>query len=95
MAKEMKEFYENKMNQNAMLMLDWDTRNIELYPDHPDYEKRNAIIGRKELERALLPHHKLPFKFNKDETIIRDTFDHFLMSLTRFEHFIETEIVTQ
>ena len=92
-AKEIKEFHENKMNKNAMLMLDWDTRNIELFPEHPDFEKRNALIGRKELERALLPHHNLTFKFNKDEAIIRDTFDHFLTSLTRFEHFIDTEIV--
>lgn len=93
-AKEIKEFHENKMNKNAMLMLDWDTRNIELYPEHPDYEKRNVLIGRKELERALLPHHNLTFKFSKDEAIIRDTFDHFLTTLTRFEHFIETEIVS-
>lgn len=93
-AKEIKEFHENKMNRNAMLMLDWDTRGIELYPEHPDYEKRNVLIGRKELAKALLPHHNLTFRFNQDEAIIRDTFDNFLSTLTRFEHFIETGIVS-
>ncbi|MBN8680458.1 MAG: hypothetical protein J0M29_19690 [Chitinophagales bacterium] len=93
-AKEIKEFHEDRMNKNAMLMLDWDTRNIELYPEHPEYEKRFVKIGRKELAKALIPHHILSRSFNRDEAIIRDTFDHFLSNITRFEHFVETGIVS-
>lgn len=93
-SKEIKEFNDDKMNRNARLMLDWDTRPIELYPEISDYDKRFVMIGRKELERALMPHGKLKNRFTKDEAIIRDTFDHYLEGLTRFEHFIETKIVS-
>lgn len=93
-AKEIKEFYENKIVRNAMLMLDWDTRKIELYPENPEYDKKFALIGRKELERALIPHGKLKAKYTPDEVVIRDTFDYFLEQLTRFEHFIESDLVS-
>lgn len=92
-ANEMKEFWGDIMNRNALLMLDWDTREIELYPTHPDYEKRYAIIGRKELECALMPHEDMTRKFTKDETQIRDTIDHFLTNLTMFENFIKSGLI--
>lgn len=93
-AKEIKEFYENKIVRNAMLMLDWDTRKIELYPENPEYDHKFVLIGRKELERALIPHGILKGKYTPDEAVIRDTFDYFLEQLTRFEHFIESDLVS-
>lgn len=93
-SKEIKEFSDHKMNRNAMLMLDWDTRPIELYPENSDYDKRFVMVGRRNLERALMPGGKLKNRFTRDEAIIRDTFDHYLEGLTRFEHFIDTKLVS-
>ena len=92
-AKEIDNFDKNPFVKNAKLMLDWGKRDIELYPDNPEYSKRFASIGRSDLAKALIPHKNIGRKFNNDETAIRDTFDCFLEHLTRFEHFNESGLV--
>lgn len=93
-AKEIKEIHQDKIIVNAMLMLDWSNRAIELFPEHPEYEKRSVLVDRKTLEKALIPHVKRKRNFTKEEIAIRDTFDHFFITLTKFEHFIQAGMVS-
>lgn len=93
-AKEIKELHQDKISVNAMLMLDWSYRTIELFSEHPDYEKRSVLVDRKTLEKALIPHRKRKKNFTKEEIAIRDTFDHFFINLTKFEHFIQAGMVS-
>jgi hypothetical protein len=91
-AKELKAFFSNIHNRNAMLMLDWGDRPIELYPNHPEYKERFVIIGRDEVISALIPH-KHKSRYTKHEAIIRDTFDDFLSELEKFNHFVKIDLI--
>lgn len=92
-SKEIKDFFDDATVHNCLLMLDYDTRYIELYPKHPEFAKRFAIIGRKEVTSALIPHGKFKQKYSRDESLIRDCFDHFLDRLGRFEHYIQANLI--
>jgi hypothetical protein len=92
-SKEVKEFINDHTIHNCLLMLDWDTRNIELYPKHPDFSKRFVVIGRKEMISALMVHGRLKSRFTPDEAVIRDSFDYFLDRISGFEHFIQTGLL--
>ena len=43
-ANEARQFYADPQVRNAMQMIDWGTREIELFPSHPDYTSRFAAI---------------------------------------------------
>ena len=93
-ANEFKEMNRDKKVMNAMFMLDWDKRRIELFPDNPNYVDRFSIVDRSLLKSALLSH-KLKDRFKKEEVIIRDTFDHFFDELVRLNQFIDSKLITQ
>jgi len=98
-AKEIKEFNSDKMVINAMFILDWAERYIELFPDKSDYDERFIKVDRTILKKAL-QFHGLRVKqdgydrFTKTEVAIRDTFDQFLLYLERFYQFIEAGLIT-
>lgn len=93
-AKEIKEFNGDKMVRNTMYMLDWGSRYIELFYEHPDPGKRYAKVTRATL-RAALQSHKFKSRFTRTEVAIRDHFDHFLNRIEMFEQFIEAELITK
>lgn len=93
-ANEMKEFNQDRMVKNAKLMLDWDKRNIELFPEKEDYNERFFMVDREKLRSALMSH-RLKNVFKKEEVAIRDTFDHFFDHLEKFHHFIEAGLITE
>src|SRR4051812_42157700 len=98
-AKEIKEFTDDKMVRDAMFMLDWGSRYIELFPNKAKEDERFAKVDRRTLKAALIFHElriKEPGKdrFTSTETAIRDTFDHFLFYLERFDHFIEARLIS-
>jgi hypothetical protein len=92
-ANEIKEMNKDSIVRNAMYILDWDKRKIELFPEDPDFEKRYYVVDRELLKSALLSH-KLKGKFKKEEVRIRDTFDHFFDELERLNQFIESNLIS-
>ena len=92
-SKEIKDFFEDHTIHNCLLMLDWDMRYIELYPSNPEFDKRFSKIGRKEITSALIPHGEFKYKYTRDESLIRDSFDYFLDRLSRLEHFIQANLI--
>ena len=92
-AKEVKEFESNPACKMAMQMLDWNVRPYELFPDQkPD--KRVVLVADNDLASALVAPEKKPGGFSAKEARIRDIFDQFFDALERFEHFIESGLVT-
>jgi hypothetical protein len=75
-------------------MIDWGTRNIELFPAHPDYESRFVLVTRPILHTALQTHDKIGRPFTGPEAAIRDCFDSFFGGLERFEQFIQAGLVS-
>src|SRR4051812_8365932 len=75
-AKEIKEFKNDPAIRNALLMLDWNERYIELFPNREDPIKRSVLVNDDLLCRALAP---LPDKsaarlhedFKEEEIAIR------------------------
>ncbi len=92
-ANVIKEFYGNPRVMNALYMLDWGSRKIELFPTDPNYSKRFVIVTHAILQEAL-KSHRIRNKFNPEEVAIRDTFDEFLNQLEKFDHFVEAELVS-
>jgi hypothetical protein len=99
-AKEMKDFNNDIVIRNAMYILDWGARYIQLFPDKPNYEDRYVKVDRSILKRAL-QFHPLRIKeegkdrFTATEVAIRDTFDHFFSYFERFNQFIEAGLLTK
>ena len=93
-AKEIKEFESKPSVKLAMQMLDWNARRYKLFPEKQPAEQE-AVVTDKTLSSALVPHEdREPTVFTPVEVCIRDIFDQFLDGLERFEHFIESGLVT-
>ena len=92
-AKEIKEFESDPKNDIAMQMLDWNSREYELFPDEKDPDNRKIDVEDSTLCSALVPHTKKPSGFKPVEVCIRDIFDQFLDAFERFEHFIQSGLV--
>lgn len=88
------------MIRNAMYMLDWGSRYIQLFPEKPKYADRFVKVDRDILNKAL-QNHSLRIKeegkdrFTETEVAIRDTFDHFLSYFERFYQFIQAGLLTK
>jgi len=93
-ATEIRQFDAEPQARNAMLMIDWGTRDIELFPSHPDYPSRYSLITRPVLYTALTTHDKIGRPFTPAEAAIRDCFDSFFAGLDRFEQFIQAGLVS-
>lgn len=99
-ANEIKQFTSDIMVRNAMYILDWGSRYIQLFPEKPNYSDRFVKVDRNILNKAL-QYHKLRIKeegkdrFTETEVAIRDTFDHFLSYFERFHQFIQAGLLTK
>ena len=93
-ATEMKEFKSLPAVKSAMLMLDWSSQEIELFPDEESAERRKIWVTDEMLRLALQPHtERADGKFTDTEAAIRGTFDEFLDGLERFEQYIQSGLV--
>lgn len=106
-SKEIKEFESDICVVNAMYLIDWGERRVNLFhEDNKKYEDYVKIT--REIQwRALLPHTiKVEYpslqvesesekvkRFTPVETKIRDTYDEFLKYLQRFGNFVESDLV--
>jgi hypothetical protein len=95
-ANEVKEFESNKSVQNAMLMLDWNARNIDFTSKSitRESESKPLVVTDEDLAGALVPHSEKSSGFSDKEVLIRETFDDFFNYLSRFEHYIESRLVS-
>jgi hypothetical protein len=92
-AGEMKEFKADPMVHNALLLLDWNERAIELLPNEADVNKRSVRIEDRAIAAALVPHVRRS-DFSPLEIALRDTFDRLFDRLERFEYFLEAGLVS-
>lgn len=98
-ANEIESFNKDAVVRNAMFMLDWGLRYIELFPDKPDYNERFEKVDREIFKAALQVHelreaHAGKMRFTPTEVAIRDTFDHFLSYFEKFYQFVEAGLIT-
>jgi hypothetical protein len=91
-ANEMREFKADPMVRNALTLLDWNERAVELFPREPDPEKRCVRVEDHTIAQALVPH-LTRCDFSPVEIALRDTFDRFFDRLERFEYFLEARLV--
>src|SRR6266436_4813731 len=75
-ANEMKEFKADAMVRNALLLLDWNERAVDLFPHEVDPEKRIVRIEDRALAAALVPHLARS-GFSQVKIALRDVFDSF------------------
>jgi hypothetical protein len=93
-AAEIKLFAADLQCRNAMQMIDWGTRRIELFPDHPEYEQRFVYVTRPILHEALRAHDVIGRPYTPVEAAVRDCFDAFFNGLDRFWQFVEAGLVS-
>jgi hypothetical protein len=93
-ANEIKEFKADPSIHNALLMLDWNERAIELFPREVDPTKRSILVDDESLALALVPH-TIRCDFTPLEIALRDTFDRLFDRLERFEYFLQAGLVTR
>jgi hypothetical protein len=75
----------------SMLMLDWNERAIPLFPER---NSRSMVpVTDSILAGALVPHTERP-SFTEVETRIRDNFEQFFDGLERFDHFIQSGLLS-
>jgi hypothetical protein len=99
-AKEIKDFKNDPAIKNALLMLDWNERFIDLFPEEKDPAKRSVLVKDELLAHALAP---LPDKsaarlhedLKTEEIAIRAAFDQLFDALERFEYFIQAGLVSR
>jgi len=92
-AGEMKEFKADPWVRNALLLLDWNERAVDLFPHESDPAKRSVRVEDALIAHALVPHTSRS-EFSPVEIALRDTFDRFFDRLERFEYFLEAGLVS-
>jgi hypothetical protein len=99
-AKEVKDFKGDPVIRNALLMLDWNERYVELFPGHEDPAKRSVLVNDTLLCHALAPlpdkaAARLHEEYKAEEIAIRAAFDQLFDALERFEYFIQAGLVSR
>jgi hypothetical protein len=107
-AKEVKEFEADPQIQNALLMIDWGVRKINLFLVSNPKDSDLRTVTRDVQWRSLLPHpikqtfpeyqaepkiNPVHLGFTEDEAKIRDTYDFFLTRLDRLSTFIKARLI--
>jgi hypothetical protein len=94
-AQEMKQLFSDPIVQAALLMIDWGSRRILLYPGREKFEERYVQLTNDTVARALMPHEKRQGadRFTPLEADIREAFDRTLDGLERFHSYVETGLV--
>jgi hypothetical protein len=92
-AQEMKSLFGDPLVQAALLMFDWGSRRIPLYPDRQAENERFVRLTNEMVADALLLHDDRPDGFSDLETDIRAAFDRLLDGFERFHSYVETGLV--
>jgi hypothetical protein len=107
LAQEMKAFMAMRAVRNALLMIDWSKRRINLFGSRG--APRNwPIVTREQQCRALLPHQVVQngadtdleasdsqlAGYTREQAAIRDTYDVFLDGLEKFANYVSSGLVS-
>ena len=90
-AREVKEFEQQPAVANAMLMLDYEGMDIELFPNAEKTKDRYIAVDEDLIVKALVVRQDRGF--TDVEVAIRDTFDEFFGYLERFDQYIVSGLV--
>jgi hypothetical protein len=91
-AQEMKAIFADPMVDNTLKMIDWDGREILLFPSHPDSSKKHVPVLHIDVKKALRIHNS-ESAFTRSEAAIRDSFDRFFDGLERLGHYVEIKLI--
>jgi len=91
-AQEVKEFEKRAAVSNAMLMLDYEGMEIELFPEEEKPADRLVAVREPLLVASLVVEQERGF--TNAEVAIRDIFDEFFGCLERFDQYIESGLVS-
>jgi hypothetical protein len=92
-AQEMKGLFGDPVVQAALLMFDWGSRRIPLYPERKEEQERSVLLTNEIVADALMLHDDRPNGFSELETDIRGAFDRALDGLERFHSYVDTSLV--
>ena len=95
-ANEFKEFENDPVVADAMLILDWNPIKTPLAIMAETGRKLSEYpINHNDLEESLRHHGDVPQGFSEKQSILRQTFDHFFAKLGRFEHYIDAVLINK
>jgi len=94
-AQEMKQLVGDPIVQAVLLMIDWGSRRIPLYPDRDNEAERYVLLNDDQIAHALMSHEDRPEGFTELEADIRAAFDRLLDGLERFNSYVTTGLVTE
>ena len=92
-ASEMKSFFNDDAAKAAMLMLDWSEKDIEIHRHRDSNDHSKKQVTHKIAASALDTNPGV--HYDDVQSPIREIFDSFLVSLERFESFIEAGVVSK
>lgn len=90
-SKEIKEFFNDFEIKRALVLLDWNSNDLELKPS--EMAGRSKIHFTDNLIESALHTHKQVPTFTDEEVIIKAIFDTFFERLTMFYNYIETKLI--
>jgi hypothetical protein len=93
-ATEVTDFLNDPMVRAALTMIDWGGKPVLLFPEKTDPNERYFQTSDEIISRAL-EHHSLHGPYNPAEAAIRDCFDRLLDRFERFNHFIESNLISE
>jgi hypothetical protein len=94
-AQEMKQLFDDPLVRGVLLMIDWGSRRVMLYPERASEAERYVWLNDDEIARALMPHEERQEGFNDQEAAIRAAFDRFLDGLERFYSYVQTGLILE
>ena len=96
----MKEFNSDPNVRLAKTMIDWQARDVELFPEQKDEHRKRVWVNDEVLIQALTPEDWKGTSENKlgyedSEAKIRDIFDAFFERLATINHYLDTKLITE
>lgn len=91
-AKEIKEFQNDFDIKRAMILLDWNCKELDLRPN--EIEGKTKFIFTDDLLKSALQTHRNITTFSLEEVVIKGILDSFFDRLTLFNNYIETELIS-
>lgn len=91
-SKEIKEFYNDFEIKRALILLDWNSNELDLKKN--EIEGKNKFPFTDELIVSALKTHRDSPAFSDEEVIIKGIFDYLLDRLTMFDNYIETGLIS-
>ncbi len=90
-AKEIKEFQNDFDIKRAMILLDWNSKDLDLKPN--EIEGKSKFFFTDDLIKSALQTHREMSTFSHEEVVIKSVFDSLFDRLTLFNNYIETGLI--